>query len=157
MASIEIQKPLIDAGTRSANFFDGRILSGDDLSNEQAVNREEHRQLGAAIGEGIVAGLEVVLSRANNANIAPTVTVKAGTAVTRAGQLLALPGDIDVLLDNLPSIPPADTSAAPFASASQVDGGAYVLLLAPVREHEGFSLTSSTGASARAYKAAYFI
>ena len=157
MASIEIQKELRDAGTRSVNFFDGRILSGDDLSNEQAVNREEHRQLGAAIGDGIVAGLEVVLSKANNANIAPTVTVKAGTAINRAGQLLALPGDIDVLLDNLPNLPPASTSTMPFAGASPVNGGAYVLVLSPVREHEGFSLTSSTGASARAYKAAYFI
>src|SRR5205823_13250376 len=130
-------------------------LSGEDLSNEQANNRKEHTRLCAAIGVGTVSGLEVVLSMANNGATAPTVTVTAGTAINAAGQTLVLSANTDVRLVNLP--PTSQSTTTPFANASQVDGGAYVLVLSPVREREGFSLTSSTGASARAYNAAYFI
>ena len=37
---LQLQQPLTDGGIRSVNFFNGRLLSGKDLSREQAARRE---------------------------------------------------------------------------------------------------------------------
>jgi len=41
------------------NFFNGRLLSGEDLSKEQSSNLEGRRRLGRAIGEGVATGLAI--------------------------------------------------------------------------------------------------
>lgn len=161
MTSIELQTPLLDSGTRSVNFFNGRVLSGEDLSNEQSSNREEHRRLGSAIGEGIVSGLEVTRSPADKQSAAPTVTINAGVAINRLGQTLVLSAKTDLLLDDLPATGTliGFNAAPPFPpdSPPPVDGGAYLLLLSPVREREGFVLGSDVSGSSRAYNASYYV
>nr|HET6903977.1 hypothetical protein [Ktedonobacteraceae bacterium] len=146
MNSIGTQQPLSGGGTRSVNFFNGRVLSGEDLSNEQATNLEEHKRLGLAIGEGIVSGLEVVLSPADKQKAAPTLRVHAGVAINRQGQTLVLPGNTDVVLDNVPSTGTVSvfsaSSSLPTSSSSPIDSGVYLLMLSPVREREGFALSS---------------
>jgi hypothetical protein len=49
---------ILDQGIRNTNFFNGRILTADDLRTEQDANRQQHEQLGQAIGAGIVNGLD---------------------------------------------------------------------------------------------------
>lgn len=166
MASIELQMPVLESGMRSVNFFNGRLLSGEDLSNEQNSNRAEHRLLGTAVGTGIVSGLEVTRARADaqHTATAPTVTINAGVAINRLGQTLVLSAQTDLLLDDLPatgtlagftdapSFPPSRPGSPP-----PIDGGAYLLMLSPVREREGFVLGSNVSGSSRAYNASYYV
>ncbi|MGI9060605.1 MAG: helix-hairpin-helix domain-containing protein [Ktedonobacteraceae bacterium] len=161
MNSIGTQQPLSGGGTRSVNFFNGRVLSGEDLSNEQAANLAEHRRLGQAIGEGIVSGLEVVLSPADKQKATPTLRVHAGVAINREGQTLILPGNTDVLLDNVPSTGTVSvfsaSSSLPTSSSSPTDSGVYLLMLSPVREREGFALSNSARGEASSYNTLYFV
>ena len=56
---LQLQQPLKDGGIRSVNFFNGRMLTGKDLSREQTARREADSRLGLAIGDGVAFGLEV--------------------------------------------------------------------------------------------------
>ena len=53
-----------DASVRSVNFFNGRLLSAEDLNKEKSANLEGHKQLGRALGDGIAYGLEVTRDEA---------------------------------------------------------------------------------------------
>ena len=51
--SIELLQPLLEDGIRNVNFFNGRLLSAEDMRAEQVASRLQHQLLGQAIGEGI--------------------------------------------------------------------------------------------------------
>ena len=46
-----------DLADRRVNFFSGRLLSADDLRQEQSAVSQRDRRLGTAIGSGVVRGL----------------------------------------------------------------------------------------------------
>lgn len=100
--------PILDGGTYSINFFNGRLLSAEDLSQEQCANRRGRRRLGRAIGDGVAFGLQVSLTASSSPPPVPSVTIKAGLAVNREGQTLRLLKDVDVSL-----VRPASTSSSP--------------------------------------------
>jgi hypothetical protein len=81
-------------GLRSVKFFNGRLLSAEDLTTEQQANRQEHEWLGLAIGDGVVSGLEVAAASATT----PTVTVQPGLAINRLGDAVQLTSAVDVSL-----------------------------------------------------------
>src|SRR5437588_410983 len=102
MSVIAIQQPHLDGGIRSVNFFNGRLLSGEDLSTEQEGNREAHARLGMSIGTGVVNGLDVTqppppLPGAES-DSRPKVSVGKGMAINALGQTLLLNDGIDVVL-----------------------------------------------------------
>src|SRR4051812_48149119 len=98
MATIQLGTGILDNGIRSVNFFNGRLLSGEDLSQEQTANRTARRYLGQAVGEGVAYGLEVSQSQGVSTPSMPVVTVQPGLAVNRNGQTLALTQSIDLAL-----------------------------------------------------------
>ena len=51
--------PILNTDIRNTHFFNGRVLTAEDLSQEQEANRRQHWLLGQALGEGVVHGLEV--------------------------------------------------------------------------------------------------
>src|SRR5689334_9771718 len=106
MAVRQLGEAILDNRQRSINFFNGRLLSAEDLSQEQTANREARRALGQAGGPGIAFGLEVVRPGGGNAQN-PVVTVLPGLAVNRRGQTLDLPVQIDLTLTR-----PLDEGAA---------------------------------------------
>ncbi len=57
MKSTELLKPILEGGVRSINFFNGRMLSGEDLTREQAAQREWLGRLGRLCGGGVASGL----------------------------------------------------------------------------------------------------
>ena len=73
MSYTELLEPILKGGIRSVNFFNGRLLSAEDLKQEQEANREGRARLGQAVGHGVAYGLEVSLSAANTAQT-PVVT-----------------------------------------------------------------------------------
>jgi len=156
MSSIEIQQPLIDSGIRSVNFFNGRLLSGEDLNAEQEANREGHMRLGTAIGTGVVTGLEVTKPPppppGAESDSRPKVSVGKGMAINSLVQTLLLNDNIDVfLLSTSHGATPstATTTQGAFRSSQPapigqyvLDEGVYLLTIAPDATNEGFSPVS---------------
>jgi hypothetical protein len=152
-----VRVPITD-GLRLVNFFNGRLLSGEDLQREQTANRALRDRLGRAVGDGVVEGLTVRVAAGNTANV-PLVTVSAGTAINRNGTTLELPAGVEVSLAR-PS--GADTAAAAeaaaraagrdFASCSGLAAGApftasgvYLLTIRPIGAPVGRAPVSGLG------------
>jgi len=92
MSSIDLAT-VPNTDLRSTFFFNGRLLSGEDLTQEKHFNEEARRLLGHAAGCGIVSGLEVLpvtFKSGDAARRATTVTVTAGLAINGCGQPLCL-------------------------------------------------------------------
>ncbi len=149
MSTVELLQPLLDQGIRNTNFFNGRLLSAEDLRAEQNANRQHDEQLGRAIGDGIVYGLEVTLPRSGEA----TIKVASGLAINRRGQTLALPVEVEVGLVRGPQMlgdgaglfavcPGASGSAIPSSGT-----GVYVLVMTPASGFEGRAPASGLGES----------
>jgi hypothetical protein len=124
MAAKSLESPILNPEFPSIKFFNGRLLTGEDLSAEQAANREGRRRLGETIGEGIAYGLEVSLPEP--AGPKPTVTVSAGVAVNRLGQTVVLANDEDLLLVPPPEGNQADSTPVGFAPCQPTETGVYV-------------------------------
>src|SRR5437870_10806148 len=99
MSVIRLDTPFTDGGIHATYFFNGRILSREDMKREQDHEKAIHERLGLADGDGIVRGFEVEAKAIGGSSIGdPVVTVHAGLAVNRLGQTVALDRDVDVAL-----------------------------------------------------------
>jgi hypothetical protein len=128
---------------RSVNFFNGRLLTGDDLRREQATQEARQQRLGRLVGTGVAEGLEVVETLGTSAKTRPVVTVSAGLAVAPSGAALELTNDLDLALYR--DQPPSSAEPGglfgdcqPFAPGTYTAGaGVYVLTVAPAERGEG--------------------
>jgi hypothetical protein len=79
-------KPIATSGTVRPNFFSGRLLTADDLREEQEYHREKHRRhLQMLHGFGVVDGLDVDI-----ASDGATVAIEPGLAIDRYGREIVL-------------------------------------------------------------------
>ncbi|AFE04868.1 hypothetical protein COCOR_02852 [Corallococcus coralloides DSM 2259] len=149
---IDLDTAFLDDGIRSTNFFNGRLLSAEDLTQEQTARDAALQRMGRALGEGVAYGLEVTPSQDNTVST-PLVTVRPGLAVNREGQTLKLLQPVEVAL--LP-MAPGGISAAPTAEGRfkacsppgsvYVSGtGVYLLVLSPAAGREGRAVVSGLG------------
>lgn len=143
-------EPILDEGLRTTHFFNGRLLSAEDLALEQEGNREARRRLGLALGDGVSFGLEVFQTPGTSTVAAPTVTVRAGLAINRRGHAISLPADADLSL--VRRIDPGATEGATFAECQPqqrgvyVTGdGLYVLVISPATARIGRAPVSGLG------------
>ncbi|HEV2861677.1 MAG TPA: hypothetical protein VGX48_11765 [Pyrinomonadaceae bacterium] len=150
MSYTELLEPILRGGIRSVNFFNGRLLSAEDLKQEQDANREGRARLGQAVGHGVAYGLEVVLSAANTAQT-PVVTVGSGLAVNREGRTLKLTAAADLALVQQPSDEGAPAGQT-FKDCRTTQGGVYLsgagvylLTVAPAEGSEGRAPFSGLG------------
>src|SRR4051794_29160770 len=130
----ELLEPVVDDGLRLTHFFNGRVLTAEDLRREQDAARDRHRGLAAAVGEGVVRGLEVAVDARTLP--APAVRVTAGLAFNRDGDPVSLPHDVKLRL-----IPAGAEVAAragefvlcdtPTADARITNGGFFILAARP--------------------------
>ena len=90
MSVVAIGQAVTDGALRATHFFNGRLLTGEDLGREQSVQSARLARLGAALGTGVADGLTVSVAPESTA-AKPIVTVRAGLAVARSGLALALP------------------------------------------------------------------
>ena len=75
-----------DLANRRVNFFSGRLLSANDMGQEQSAVSQRDRRLGTAIGSGVVRGLEVhAVVGADN-----LLQIEGGLAINGCGEPLAL-------------------------------------------------------------------
>lgn len=123
--TVQLKAPLLSDGLKSINFFNGRLLSAEDLNQEQAANKLAHQFLGQAVGEGVAYGFEVQKAIGVSTASAPVVTVQAGLAVNRLGQTLRLPTAVDIALVR-PSPNGNTFNAGLFAECEPTQAGQYV-------------------------------
>src|ERR1044072_2669892 len=98
MADTAVFTPLFDNdNVRSVNFFNGRLLSGEDMTTQRKADREERRRLAQAIGGGVVEGFAVRAADTRSASN-PPVTVSAGLAFDGKGDSIRLANDAQVSL-----------------------------------------------------------
>lgn len=146
-----LNQAILEDGVRSPHFFNGRLLSGEDLSLDQQSIRELRRRTGQALGEGVATGLEVYETIGVSTRQAPVVTVTAGLAVNRQGSTLYLGNDVDLQL-----APPTAAQAAASAAAFQpcqpgqvgtyiFSAGVYLLTILPAQASEGRAPVSGLG------------
>lgn len=145
----QLQQPLTEGGIRNVNFFNGRLLTGKDMSREQAARREADARLGRALGDGVASGLEAARDPLHDRADAPVLRVKAGLAVNRAGQTLCLAADVSVALTRRFDAAGSAACECVFADCSPIAGGTYVagagvylLTIAPASTNEGRAPTN---------------
>jgi hypothetical protein len=143
---LKLEQPLKEGGIRSVNFFNGRLLTGKDLTREQAARREADARSGLATGNGVAFGLEVVPDEQVDQPQAPVLRIKAGLAVNRKGQTLRLTADTSVALSRRFDAIALDCVFAdchPVAAGVYVAGaGVYLLTIAPAQLREGLAPTN---------------
>ncbi len=85
----------VDPRLSRTHYFDGRLLKASDLTRDQIYLDERLREVGQALGSGIVRGLEVELTDEHRLTVGP------GLAVAASGRVLQLSGrSLEVNLHN---------------------------------------------------------
>lgn len=149
MSAVELLQPILDADLQRNNFFNGRLLSAEDLRAEQDANRAEHAHLTRAIGDGIAWGLRVSALSLSPAR----VKVTRGLALNRLGDQLSLSADAEVTLIAADKIVVDGATGVfancePLVTTSTVASGAYVLVVSPASGYRGTAVVSDPNTTA---------
>jgi hypothetical protein len=142
---------LSGSALRSVNFFNGRLLTGDDLAGEQSARQARLQQLGKVTGAGVAYGLEVKETPGTSTPQNPVVTVAGGLALSPSGMALWLPSSVDLSLvgaDDTPGSEPGALFAPcqPFAPGTYTAGaGVYLLWIAPTSQRDGLAPVNGLG------------
>lgn len=123
MSLVSTKTPIFDA-IPSIEFFNGRLLSGEDMTTEQAWNAARRKLLGQAIGSGVAFGLAVRPSDKSEHAGKPIVSVEPGLALNAAGVTLSLTGQADISLVQIEELEPAPS--AEFSGCQPTQYGTYV-------------------------------
>ena len=75
----------IDPRLTRTHYFDGRLLTAEDLTRDQIYLDQRLRELGRVLGSGIMAGLELSFDRFTG-----LLTLQPGQALTPLGRVLEL-------------------------------------------------------------------
>lgn len=89
----------IDPRLTRTNYFDGRLLTAEDLNRDQTYLDGRLREMGRAVGDGVVRGLDLMLDP-----LQATITVTPGLAVNAAGRVLELERNLSVSLSDQAAI-----------------------------------------------------
>src|SRR5713226_5916784 len=144
MSAVDLLQPILEGGLQRNNFFNGRLLSAEDLRAEQTATDVQLGLIARAAGDGVAWGMGVsVLSTLADR---PRVAVTAGLALNRLGNLLYLADDAEVAL--VPSVPDTEAAIGLFTqceerlTGSLTGAGAYVLVVSPTSGYRGTALVS---------------
>lgn len=148
-----LQQAITEGGIESVNFFNGRLLTGQDLSREQAARRQSEARIGLGLGSGTVFGLDVRRAPADVDDPLPGVTIAAGMAVNAAGEVLRLNASETVRLSRIAR--PGPTGPLGFGDCTQALSGTYLageglylLTLAPASIATGRAASNGLGGTA---------
>src|SRR6266487_1756003 len=128
-------------GLHAPHYFNGRLLTAEDLQADQQAVLTRQAWLGKASGYGVIEGLMVTQAGPTN------VTITAGLGLNRQGEIIRLPSGL-----TLPLIPQATDNQPPpdagrftrcdfqtTGSVSSTPAGAYLLTTVPTSHFEGFA------------------
>ncbi|MEU6783124.1 IPT/TIG domain-containing protein [Nonomuraea angiospora] len=88
MVEVLLGASYLDGGIAAVDFFNGRVLTAEDLRDQQAAEAARHRRLGRAAGPGVVSGFTVARGADGR-----SLEITAGLAVTAAGDVIELAAD----------------------------------------------------------------
>ena len=152
MDAKQLTEAITEDGIHSTNFFNGRLLSGEDLTREQQANRAARLRLGQAVGAGVAFGLEVAAPPGVDTRLQPSVQVEAGMALNARGETLVLNKPTLLSLVRLPGGGAAAGAAEPFADCVPpqagvfvADAGVYLLVISPASGRAGRAPVSGLG------------
>ena len=136
MSPKSLLEPILENGIKNTNFFEGRLLSGRDLREQQAANQTHYRHLGRAIGAGVIEGLEVEVKSDGTDGSQPILKVKQGLAITAMGDMLKLPQDEDIVLTRSLEViegkgPLFHSCLQPPTASIPNGAGIYILVMSP--------------------------
>lgn len=120
-------------GLQAPYYFNGRLLTAEDLKQDQQATLTRQRWLGQAVGFGVITGLLVTKNQSTS------ITVTAGVGLNLQGDLITLPNDLTLPLipqtsDNQPIPDTGRFSTCDFqsvGSSGSVSAGAYLLTILP--------------------------
>jgi hypothetical protein len=135
-----LNTPIVERGLKRIPFFNGRVLTAEDLETEQRADATERKRLGRAIGTGVIEGLFVDRVDHESDDPPTTVTVESGLALAPSGCVVELPQTTDVsVVSEIDRDETAGTKGQ-FASCSAREvvassgNGAYLLFVEPAAE-----------------------
>jgi len=106
-AMLDASALVLDGLRRRPNYFEGRFLTGADLTRDQNYIRQRQNDLARAYGSGVVTGLEVTLTGAASGQ---RLAINPGHGITPSGDLVLITDRRDVDLLDLPAIERLDAS-----------------------------------------------
>src|SRR5829696_2812598 len=135
----QLLEPVLTGGIRDTHFFNGRMLTADDLRTMQTASRQHDAQLGRAVGAGVLEGFDVTLLSTDPATGRVVLHVSAGLAFDQLGNGISLAAAVDLAL-----VVGMDTAfvsgtfhvCAPPAPEF-INAGLYVLTVMPAAGLEG--------------------
>src|SRR5262245_40967465 len=125
MATIDTRTPYLEGGLRSTQFFNGRLLTAEDMTQEQEALRATVQRLGRTVGDGVAWGLEVTEAVGRSSAAFPVVQVEAGLALDRTGRAVELPLQVDVALAGAADTPGVTGGVGAFALCDEGAPGPY--------------------------------
>jgi len=154
--------PILNDRTRSVRFFNGRLLSGEAMTDEQGGQRAARELLTQAVGDGVARGFEVKEAVGSSTTLAPVVAIGAGVAVNRRGEILLLASDTEVKLIRPahPSTAPASlfqTCTPPTQGVYVADSGVYLLTVCSLGAANGLAAVSGLGGIQASCNAKYIV
>lgn len=157
MATIDVDTTYTLDAPRATHFFNGRLLSAEDLTRERDATRLLLERLGKACGEGVAYGLEVTAATPKD-DPRPCLSISPGLAINRRGRTVELRSPVTVAL--LPAGGRAGAGAAAkkrAASAGEFCGcetlagsylatrGVYLFMVRPAEGRDGTAPASGLG------------
>jgi hypothetical protein len=135
MEQLELDAAFTTKGIPRISFWNGRVLTAEDLRDEQLANQLGRQQLGQAVGAGVVRGFSVTPGSSST-----HVKVWAGLAVNGLGQAIELPVDVDLSLVVPPEPAGGDglfTVCDPVSSNTPTGTGLYLFVVRPATADVG--------------------
>ena len=132
--------PILEGGRQRIPFFNGRVLTAEDLQTEQAAHAAAHQRLGRALGTGVLDGLFV---RVGPGERPTTIVVETGTALAPSGRVVELPRrtEVSVVAETDRDTPAATEGGFADCAAQHAiitsGTGAYLLVVEPAEGPRG--------------------
>lgn len=139
-SSTPLNTPILEGGLERIPFFNGRVLTAEDLQTEQHGNAEERRRLGRGLGTGVLEGLSV---RRRSGDPPTTVAVESGLGLAPSGRTVELPQRTIVSVVSEAKRTQTAGTTGQFEDCSTQNAtvtsgtGAYLFVLKPASDTEG--------------------
>jgi hypothetical protein len=136
---LKLGEPTWSAQIESIRFFNGRVLTGDDLTREQDAVARRDADLAAAIGPGVVRGLFVTAVAGTNP---ARVKVGSGAAIAPDGGFLELDAavELDLVVPTVTTAPTPGTfrvCGVTSGTITTTGPGVYVLVAQIASKDDG--------------------
>ena len=153
MSTHRLDEPVLEPGVRFPHFFNGRMLSGEDLTRERSANFTRQRHLAGALGAGVAFGFEVSYDVSEHPDRqAPVLTITPGLALSASGHTLRMENPIELAVVEPPAAAPTSTGELDFADCETLPAsvyltgtGIYLLTVASADRKEGSAPVSGLG------------